>query len=56
MNAGPAVLKLSLQDRWGTEWERIEAELSPTTEGGKSAGDDLLSELCGHLTPILLGR
>lgn len=45
-----------LQERWGIEWDRLERELSPTTAEGKPAGDDLLSELCGHLAPILLGR
>ncbi|KAL4433717.1 hypothetical protein ABPG75_000158 [Micractinium tetrahymenae] len=44
------------QERWGIEWDRLERELSPTTADGRPAGKDLLSELCGHLTLILLGR
>ncbi|KAL4433728.1 hypothetical protein ABPG75_000169 [Micractinium tetrahymenae] len=44
------------QERWGIEWDRLERELSPTTADGRPAGKDLLSELCGYLTPILLGR
>lgn len=40
------------QQRWGAEWERLEAELARVAAPGKPVGDELLSDL----TPILLGR
>lgn len=46
----------ALQEVLGSKWEQLESELSPTGPDGQPADVDLLSELCGHLTPIMLGR